>query len=116
MKKFVLLWVPVILWAAFIFFLSSIPYLRIVNGWLDFPLRKVAHFTVYAILARLLARAFIGSTFWSWKKIFVWSLVVSALYACTDEYHQGFVNGRHPSVRDVLIDTAGSWTALGLVP
>jgi VanZ family protein len=110
------LWLPVILWAAFIFFLSSIPYLRIVNGWMDFPLRKIAHFLVYAVLARLLTRAFTGSTFLSWKKIFAWSLVLSMLYACSDEVHQGYVNGRHASVRDVLIDTAGSWAALGFKP
>jgi VanZ family protein len=71
---------------------------------------------VFGILARLLARAFTGSTFWSWKRIFVCSLVVSFLYACSDEYHQAFVPGRHASMDDVTIDTIGAWIALGIRP
>ena len=111
------LWLPVIVWCGVIFGLSAIPHLRFFNeDLLDFIVRKAGHLGVYAILARLLARAFMGSTYASWKRIFAWSLTLSFLYACSDEYHQSFVAGRHASVQDVAIDTLGSWLALGLKP
>ena len=110
------LWGPVVIWAGFIFWLSGIPYLWITLAWYDFLLRKLAHVFVYAVLARLLARALIRSTYWSWEKIFWASLALSFLYACSDEFHQTFVPGRGGSVRDVTIDTAGAWLGLGLKP
>ena len=70
----------------------------------------------YGILARLLARAFMGSAFWPWKKIFAWSLALSILYASTDEYHQLFAAGRRGAPLDVTIDGVGAWLALGLKP
>ena len=116
MRRGVSLWLPVLLWAAFIFHLSGIPYLRLTEAWYDFILRKGAHLFVFGVLARLLARALTGSTLWSWKKIFAWSLILSALCACSDEYHQSFVAGRSASMIDVTIDTLGAWLALGLKP
>ena len=112
----VALWLPVVAWAGFIYWLSGIPYLRITNAWYDIILRKMAHMFVFGVLARLLARAFTGTTFWSWKKIFVWSLAVAFLYACSDEYHQAFVPGRGASLLDVTIDTFAAWLALGCTP
>ena len=50
-------WLPVVLWAALIFTLSSIPHLGTDLGTWDLVLRKCAHMTEYAILAFLLARA-----------------------------------------------------------
>jgi len=111
------LWAPVILWCGVIYGLSSIPHLRFFERDLvDFLFRKLGHMAEYGVLARLIARALVGSTFWSWKKIFAASLLISAMYACTDEYHQTFVAGRHGKPFDVLIDTAGAWLALGITP
>ena len=110
------LWIPVLLWAGFIFYLSTIPHLRFLKSWWDWPFRKIGHMIVFGILARLLARALTGSTYWPWKKIFLWSLVLTVLYAATDEYHQTYTEGRGPSVHDVLIDGVGGWLALGLRP
>ncbi len=116
-RRFLLLWVPVIIWCGFIFWLSSIPKLRFFHeDWLDFVVRKAGHMGVYGILARLIARALTGSTFWSWKKIFAWSLALAILYACTDEFHQLFVPGRFGRPLDVVIDAVGAWLALGLRP
>jgi hypothetical protein len=109
-------WLPVFFWCGVIFWLSHIPHLRIVQGFWDFWLRKAAHILEYMILARLLARAFTGTTHWPWRKIFAVSLACSFLYACTDEYHQTFVAGRVGSVRDVTFDSTGAWIALGLWP
>ena len=117
MKKALTLWGPVLLWCGAIFSLSSIPHLRFFrNDLIDFLFRKAGHMGEYGILARLLARAFSGSTFWSWKRIFFWSLVLSFIYACSDEFHQSFVAGRVASVLDVTFDTLGAWLTLGLKP
>ena len=116
MKRQISLWLPVLLWAAAIFYLSTIPHLRFVEAWYDLIIRKVGHMGVFGILARLLARALSGSTGWPWKKIFLWSLLLTFLYACSDEYHQSFTPGRNASVIDVSIDTAGAWVALGIIP
>ena len=42
-------------------------------------------------------------------------MAVAALYAVTDEFHQSFVPGRYPDVRDVLVDTAGALVAVLLL-
>jgi VanZ family protein len=91
-------WLPVVLWAALIFGLSSIPSLGTGLGTWDLVLRKCAHMTEYAVLAFLLARA-LGRE--------VPALAVGVLYAVSDEVHQAFVSGRHASPIDVAIDTVG---------
>lgn len=109
-------WLPVLLWCVLIFYLSSIPNLRFIESWWDHPIRKLGHMGVFGILARLLARAWTGTSTWSWRKIFVWALVFTFLYACSDEFHQTFVPGRLGCVSDVLIDTVGAWVSLGFLP
>jgi VanZ family protein len=91
-------WLPVVLWAALIFTLSSIPHLGTDLGTWDLILRKCAHMTEYAILAFLLARAFGREAP---------ALAAGVVYAISDEVHQGFVSGRHASPIDVAIDTVG---------
>lgn len=84
-------------WAAAIFALSSVPSLSSGLGTSDFALRKLAHFTEYAVLGGLLARAVAG----------VAALALGIAYAVTDEVHQTFVAGRSGSLRDVAIDGMG---------
>lgn len=43
------------------------------------------------------------------------SLLVGLIYAITDEYHQSFVAGRGPSIRDVCIDTTGVFIGIIIV-
>jgi VanZ family protein len=74
--------------------------------------RKCAHLTEYAILAYLFWRALRKSKRgdprpWSWREGGLAVLLV-ALYAATDEFHQRFVPGREASVTDVLLDTLGA--------
>lgn len=78
--------------------------------------RKLAHFTEYAILGFLAARAFRASPrpaiYTRWFLICATLIVV---YALMDEYHQSFVPSRTASVTDSLIDIAGGLTALLVV-
>ncbi|HYX89497.1 MAG TPA: VanZ family protein [Gaiellaceae bacterium] len=92
------LWAPVLLWAAVIFALSSIPSLGTGLGVWDTILRKGAHITEYAILALLLLRA-IGRE--------APAFLLGLAYSATDELHQHFVRGRHASPVDVAIDALG---------
>src|SRR6476659_9095572 len=54
--------------------------------------------TEYAVLALLLLRA-TGS--------YAWAFAAAVAYACTDEFHQTFVRGRHGAPLDVVIDAVG---------
>jgi VanZ family protein len=115
-KRWISAWLPVLLWCGLIFYLSGVPYLRITQAWYDIILRKIAHLGEYAILVRLIVRALTSTTLWAWKTVFAAALVLTILYASTDEYHQTFVAGRVGCVHDILIDTAGAWLGLGIIP
>ena len=92
-------WIPVVLWAAVIFTLSSIPDLGTGLGTWDTVLRKVAHTAEYALLGALVFRATRRASA---------ALVIASAFAVTDEVHQTFVASRHGSPVDWLIDTAGA--------
>ena len=98
MTRALSLWLPVVLWAALIFTLSSIPDLGTGLGGWDLLLRKLAHAAEYAVLGMLLLRA-IGRE--------LPSVAIGIAYAVTDEVHQAFVEGRHGAAYDVLVDAAG---------
>lgn len=105
MNKFFKFWIPVIVWAGIIFWLSSIPDLE--SGLKqDFLLRKIAHILEYAILTFLLIRGLAKEKL-SIKKIAIYSLIFALFYALIDEYHQTFVLGRSGSLKDVGIDSIG---------
>jgi VanZ family protein len=129
-------YVPLVAWLAFISFASSDTFSagntsRIIGPlilWL-FPntspeslaavqlvTRKLAHFTEYAILGLLAARAFRTSSHITIRRRWFWiSLGLIVVYALLDEYHQTFVPSRTGSVFDSLIDMAGGLTALVVV-
>lgn len=77
----------------------------------DFPVRKTAHATEYAILGMLVL-----GTIYEGKRHPVYNYGISWLiatgYAATDEFHQLFVPGRSGQIRDVLIDSGGVLTGL----
>lgn len=75
------------------------------------PVRKMAHFTIYmilGILVTLLVREYNVSFY---KCLFI-SLLVCLLYSISDEVHQLFVIGRSGEIRDILIDTSGSFIGI----
>ncbi|HEU5458855.1 MAG TPA: VanZ family protein [Pyrinomonadaceae bacterium] len=131
--RFVTHYLPLIAWLAFISFASSGRFSagntsRIIGPlilWLfpnttqetllvvHFITRKLAHFTEYAILGFLAARAFRTSprpaisTRW-----FLISATLIVTFALLDEFHQTFVPTRTGSIYDSFIDMAGGLTAL----
>lgn len=125
---------PLVFWCALIFLAStslmSAPntnsLLRPVLVWL-FPhaseaainfinfviIRKGAHFTEYAILGLLAARAFRTSSHsWLREHWFLTALLFVVVYSLSDEFHQGFVSSRTPSIYDCMVDSFGGLAAL----
>ncbi|MET0649866.1 MAG: VanZ family protein [Pyrinomonadaceae bacterium] len=124
---------PLVAWTCFVLFASSSNFsasntsriIRPLLLWL-FPdiseaslasahllVRKAAHFTEYAVLALLAARAFRTSRSEKLKRR--WWLAAFALVACialVDEYHQSFLPSRTGTIYDSLLDMAGGATAL----
>jgi len=108
-------WCAVALWMGLIFALSSIPFLTIPGGpTVNFVMRKLAHFGEYAVLTGLL--------WWALRvhrqgplQAGLLAVLIAALYACSDEWHQTWVSGRYGTFRDVGIDTLGIIGSYALV-
>ncbi|HMF56530.1 MAG TPA: VanZ family protein [Pyrinomonadaceae bacterium] len=127
---------PLLLWLGLIFFAStgefSAENTSLIIGpllhWLfpnisdervqlvHFIVRKLAHFSEYAVLALLAARAFINSSHDAINRNwFLISLLLIAVYALSDEFHQSFVATRTASIYDSMIDSSGGLVALLLL-
>ncbi len=72
---------------------------------LEFALRKTAHFCEYALLGFLLAAALLAQG--GRPRRMALAPLAGLAYAAADEWHQSFVPGRSPGVRDVAIDFCG---------
>lgn len=72
---------------------------------LEFVLRKTAHFCEYALLGFLLAAALLAQG--GRPRRMAIAPLAGLAYAAADEWHQSFVPGRSPGLRDVAIDFCG---------
>lgn len=86
--------------------------LSALDKW-QFAVRKGAHFTIYLCLGFLFSNAFFQSGVKAKKTAAALSLLCSALYAASDEFHQLFVPGRSGEFRDVCLDSSGA--AVGII-
>lgn len=75
---------------------------------LNHPIRKCAHATVYFILSILVMNLIFQITINRKKIYYLYNIIFCFLYACSDEYHQLFVQGRSGELRDILLDTCGA--------
>jgi VanZ family protein len=119
----------VVIWASFIFYLSTSGFGPSFTKWLliqalsllhvtvspptfeflHFCLRKLAHLTEYCIFSLLIYASFLNAEDFEWRpRLALRSVVIAALYSLTDEYHQSYVAGRTPSLIDCGIDTLGA--------
>ena len=114
-------WIPVLLWGALIFTLSTATFSaantsKVIDPMLRWLIpgitaasvdvchmlvRKAAHFTEYGILFWLLVRGPMAQRPWL-------ALMLCVVYALTDEGHQVFVPGRTASLYDVALDSTGA--------
>jgi VanZ family protein len=100
------LWLPPLVLMGVIFFFSAQPSLDSGLGLMDDIGRKVVHFAEYALLCFLWWRAL--ATVTSPGRAVLLAFLIASGYAATDEFHQSFVEGRHASALDWLIDSAGA--------
>lgn len=105
-KIFFWYWLPLFVYAGFIFFLSSLS----VRADLAVPgLDKVMHLGEYLVFGVLLWRA-IEKSFPqdTLIKYYLWIILFSFLYGISDEVHQLFVKSREFSFLDVFADVVGA--------
>ncbi len=70
-------------------------------------IRKLAHVSIYALLGIFVTLCVFTFDFGHGWHYFVIPIIVCLLYACSDEMHQLFVDGRDGKVLDVFIDGIG---------
>ncbi len=115
LQRFIRFQLPAILWAAIIYFTSSIPTAKLPS--VDFPsFDKGVHFFIFFTLAALTHRAvrFQDRIPLVAKHHVLSTILFVVLYGLVDEFHQYFVPGRNPSVLDLLADAIGALIYLGL--
>jgi VanZ family protein len=103
------LWLPPLLLMGLIYLFSAQPSLDSGLGWVDSAGRKLIHFGEYALLCFLWWRLL--RTEMPDRRAALVALLLSSLYAVTDEIHQSFVDGRHGTPVDWAIDSAGAAAA-----
>lgn len=81
-------------------------------GMAEFLIRKSAHMFLYFVVAILIYNAINKA---GRLEDYLLSLLLTALYACTDEVHQLFIAGRSGELRDVLVDSTGALIGLVLI-
>ena len=78
---------------------------------IEYPIRKTAHATEYAILGMfVLGTAYVYGIGGKTARRYAW--IWATIYAATDEFHQLFVPGRSGQVRDVVLDSAGAFAGI----
>ncbi len=82
-----------------------------VYGQVQTLVRKLAHFSEYAVLGFLL-RCCILSWIGPGKHFWIPAWGAGTLYAMTDELHQMLIDGRSGQVQDVLLDSSGVLTGV----
>lgn len=97
-------------------FISNLSYekrIAFVNG-LQFVFRKSAHFFAYFVLG-VSVFGFFSTLCCKVRVSQLISFVICVLYSVSDEIHQLFVLERSGEIRDVLIDSAGSFFGIILL-
>lgn len=108
--------VPLLIWMAFIFALSSVPGSTL--SPLEFPdAHLIAHSFLFGMLYYLGYRAFKHQHYSRFVREF--SLLVTLLfvvaYGASDEYHQSFTPGRSEELKDFLWDLSAAVVVLFIV-
>ena len=96
-------WIPALLVAGCIVFLSSLTPGQLPGPDLALGWDKVAHALAYAILAA-------SARFATPRSGLIF--VAVTIFGCCDELHQAFTPGRDPSMWDLVADVVGAAAAL----
>jgi VanZ family protein len=111
-RRAVARWLAVAAWMGLIFALSSVSGLRVSeDAEVDRPLRALAHMAAFGMLSGLILHALSANRRPSWSRAAL-ALVLTVLYAVSDELHQSLVPNRSGRLQDVAIDTLGALAGL----
>lgn len=104
-------WLPALSVMVLIFLFSDRPNASLPDfDWADRIVKKGGHMIGYGMLA---LSYWYGFDFQKDRRFLSWLLAI--LYAASDEFHQVFTAGRHPSVWDIVIfDNLGALISLWL--
>lgn len=121
---------PVLICIGMIFYLSGTPSRVLVNGsralvrqspeavflkygkiHVTINLLKSGHVVGYAFLGTVLTYSLAHFV----RRPALWAVVIAALFAVSDEFHQNFTPGRHSSWQDVVLDVGAAGLAILLV-
>ena len=106
MKKFIKYWLPVLVVAAIIFAVSSLP--EPPSAPVALPhLDKILHLLEYTLLSFLVKRALVRKNHKKIKETFLSAITLTTLYGISDEIHQNFVPNRYMSIFDLAFDFLG---------
>jgi len=108
-------WLPAVALMTVIFAFSSIPSNEMPDfDWADRLVKKGGHALGYGLLALSYARGLRSAARPEPApgKRYLVAFFLAVLYSASDEFHQSFTPGRHPSPWDVLVDSSGAALAL----
>ena len=86
-----------------IFYFSAQPFDGDPLEWWEVGIRKLGHVTGYALLTAAFIWALVGLT----RRPIPLGAMLAFAYACSDEFHQTFVENRSGTALDVGIDSIG---------
>lgn len=109
-RHFLVIWAPVLIYIAGIFYLSSLSSIPLAAVCPDYIEHAVEYFGLAVLVARALNNG-LRQTVPLRVLVLAWGLCVA--YGTSDELHQKFVPDRFADVSDVLSDSIGA--GLGLV-
>ena len=83
----------------------------------------IPHFIEYFILAGLVSASVWSTTMPAGRQekelpsggLSLWAITITVIYAASDEFHQAFVPGRTPDIRDWAVDAAGALAVAGII-
>ncbi len=101
-------WIVVYIYAAVIFFISSIPAHLLPSAFAGAD--KIFHFFEYLPLGFLVCRALIIIGHGHGPGVVFTAILLVIIYALYDEFHQFFVPGREFSFFDMFFDAIGAAT------
>lgn len=104
-------WLPVVGWMLLITYWSAQSELPIDTQWIhrllrgqQHPLAHAAAFGILAVLVRWAVERTPGAT--------LWAFLFSAAFGAVDEWHQSFTPGRHPDIKDLIVDSLAAALAV----
>ncbi|MFC1735325.1 VanZ family protein [Candidatus Hydrogenedentota bacterium] len=73
---------------------------------------KLVHFCIFGGLSLIAGEGILRGEKWKGRfAVYVAPIIFALLYGASDEIHQCFVDGRTPSLADLVMDVAGAITA-----